>query len=77
MTPHVRIHSRQKLTDKQRSGGSVLYEFLHVPSVLFEMSALMRKPEQVEKLQTIGVHGILFESLESRMMFIHISSLPL
>lgn len=29
-----------------------------------KLSALVRKDEQVEKLKTIGVHGILFESLD-------------
>jgi hypothetical protein len=48
-------------------GGSLVAQFNQEDpnaSYLLKLSALVRKPEQVDKLNEVGVRGILFKSLD-------------
>lgn len=45
-------------------GGSIINELLKAKDQPYIISALVRKPEQVDKLKEIGVHGMLFKSLD-------------
>ena len=45
-------------------GGSIVTELVKAKDQPYTLSALVRKAEQVEKLKEVGVHGIIFESLD-------------
>ena len=46
------------------SGGSIVTELLKSKDQSYILSALVRKPEQIEELKGIGVEGIIFSSLD-------------